>query len=101
MLEFSSGSLPPFPPFRGCATDDKDAGGDDEGVPGDPEKKMFEYETFLEIKRIVSIKKYGSAAALLIGFPEQSSIKKVSHCLSKDFLSFAVTYFVPKFNDDQ
>ena len=48
MLEFSSGSLPPFPPFRGCATDDNDAGGDDEGVPGDPEKKMFEYETFLE-----------------------------------------------------
>ena len=43
MLEFSSGSLPPFPPFRGCATDDKDAGGDDEGVPGDPEKKMFEF----------------------------------------------------------
>ena len=64
-------------------------------------KKMFEYETFLEIKRIVSIKKYGSAAALLIGFAEQSSIKKVSHCLSKDFLSIAVTYFVPKFNDDQ
>ena len=45
MLEFSSGSLPPFPPFRGCATDDNDAGGDDEGVPGDPEK------TFLNMKR--------------------------------------------------
>ena len=39
MLEFSSGSFPPFPPFRGCATDDNDAGGDDEGVPGEPEKK--------------------------------------------------------------
>ena len=62
---------------------------------------MLEFETFLEINKIVSIKKYGSAAVLLIGFPEQSSIKKVSHCLSKDFLSIAVTYFVPKFNDDQ
>ena len=41
IFEFSSGNFPPgCPPlpllFRGCATDEAGAGGEDEGVPGDP-----------------------------------------------------------------
>ena len=92
ILEFSSGSLPPLPPFRGGATDDSEAGGEEDGVPGDPK---ISYKISLNEKSVNYVVKIID----WIYYKDIPSQKCHIANLSKDFLS--VLFKSPWWSIDQ